>query len=198
MWGPVFKLTKTESERCQTLELIHTVTLKAACIWEFRFASLLDSYHLSLLKIVEVEWNIEDETRVKVGRAILEASDATLNNDPFSDVALKVKHEFFEELTSLVANRGVCPPELFAFCLVFRSRVSGQTQDVEGFNSILSNLSRRMPRLGPAAASAKLSLRKGPSISPQQCVALNTEVEVFMESEENLNLFLQILLNLGI
>ena len=63
------------------------------------------------------------------------------------------------------------------------------TVGVEGFNSILSNLSSRMPRLGLAAASAKMSLRKGRSIEPQQCVELHKEVAVFMNSEENANRF---------
>jgi len=64
-----------------------------------------------------------------------------------------------------------------------------ETQDVEGNNSVLAEMARRAPCIGVALATARTSIKKGRPITPDERVALHTEVVRFQLSNENADRF---------
>ena len=103
-----------------------------------------------------------------------------------SDIAEKVKKVFQEEL-DYVAAYGLCPPNLFNFLLILRSRIPLDTQEIEGANSVIQEMSRRSPNLHLALASDRITIKKGDPISVQECCQLHDQVVEQMQCAKHMH-----------
>lgn len=97
---------------------------------------------------------------------------------------------------------GSVDPLLYVFVLMVRAQVSGQTQDIEGMNSILKVLTQRSTHMHLPLANARLVLKlmqKTPyKVTPDMCVGLDESIAEFMASPQHVERFAPIPIGGGV
>ena len=87
---------------------------------------------------------------------------------------------------------GTCHPELYVHILLVRSRLKLDNQAVEGFMNVLKRVTDLSRNMGHATANARMGLKLGDPITPEECVDLHTEVMAFMHSHVNASRFMEV------
>ena len=176
-----------EEHHHQVLELIVGATLSARATWECRFVDPTTSFPLLLLMMSETPPNVHDHCRQSVAQLLWDADDASLQSR-HSDLAFKIRRAFRDEV-DVCRRTGRCPLRLYSVLKVVRASLQGDTQDIEGDNSILQVMANRARRMRIALASSRMQLKRGPKITAADCVAVHHEVCKYMETEENAQRF---------
>jgi len=179
-WGHVWAHIKSPQQHQQALELNVSLVSRAACVWNFRCVRPATSFPLLLLLLAERAHDEHDEKRLQVAQLLLDMPQAELQQDRFTDISLKTKRLFATEFQEVVRTSGECPTALFIFARMLRSQMPAETQEVEGNNSVLAEMARRAPCIGVALATARTSIKKGRPLTPEERVALHTEVVRFV------------------
>ncbi|CAK0805617.1 unnamed protein product, partial [Prorocentrum cordatum] len=91
------------------------------------------------------------------------------------DFAAKVRDLFRADWEQMRAS-GQCGARLYAFLLVWRSRLPHDTQDLEGANSVLQRMAKLAPNLHIPLASDRLRLKLGTPIAASDCVDLHPAI----------------------
>jgi hypothetical protein len=179
-WGPIWDHVGSEPElRSQALLLIVTIILQQAVAWDFRYMARVGDFPLLFLFIVDKPNNVQDARRVTVVRKLLETPLCCLWRFD-SDFAIKVKLFFAASLQSVIETDGLCPLDLYVCVLSFRASLPFDTQRVEGLASYLQELSRRMPSVSVAGASARLQAKHGQRVTVQDCLNLDEHARELM------------------
>ena len=110
--------------------------------------------------------------------------DCCLQDDPYSDMALKTKSNFRDELVEAHAT-GKCPKRLLVFLVAWRSRAEVSTQYMEGLMSLVQNICKRAPNADRALVNARMSIKAGHPIDAKECCALDHAVRERLASGED-------------
>ena len=108
-----------------------------------------------------------------------------------SGIAIKYKKLFANEFVHC-KEVGTCSVKLCVFLLQWRSQLPFDTQEVEGMNNVLQEMTRRAGHLHLALASARMCLKKGPELCARTCVFFDPEVQKIMESQSYASKFLPV------
>ena len=127
--------------------------LLCATTWNFRFVQICSSFPLLLLVLVEKAAHLICERRKTVAALLLATDNAELRRNQ-DDFAVKTKALFRDEL-KMSADAGRCCSNLFSFMVMVRSQLTGESQCIEGRNSILQIMSKRAPRMQHPLANAR-------------------------------------------
>eukprot|EP00959_Pyramimonas_sp_CCMP1952_P118333 2474374-Pyramimonas_sp.AAC.2 len=134
--------------------------------------------HLLLL-LVEVEPGIEDQRRQQVASVLIGTDDCCLKGRT-SDIAVKVKHMWGEELAE-VSESGRCPSNLYSFMLGARAQMGMDAQDVEGDMPVLQHLGNNGRSLQLPTATHRMSLKLGRPVTPDECLQLHSKIDEHFE-----------------
>lgn len=159
--------------------LIFCLFPKVSCDWPWLLLGLLQSGP-----------HVVCEHRRAISAKLLGTDNESLNRDS-SDITIKCKKVFLKELEDCKAA-GTCPIKLYVFLLQWRSQLPFDTQEVEGMNNVLQEMTRRAGHLQLALASARMCLKKGPEVAARTCLALDQEVKKVMASSEYATKFLTV------
>ena len=164
--------------------LVATVVLSTICAWNFRFGDKVAKMPLELVWFVQGAAHEPHPKRMEVAKKLLRTADADLAREaPFTDIPIKMKKVFAGEL-KYVAETGRCPVNLFLVCSLLRARMAYETQDLEGWNSIVQLLtSGCFNRTRLPMTSDRLKNKVGDRIAPQECSDMHDAVNTHMKSE---------------
>eukprot|EP00959_Pyramimonas_sp_CCMP1952_P100233 2096159-Pyramimonas_sp.AAC.1 len=143
-WGAVWGLLPNHLHSKARL-LIVSLVLRGAAEWHYRVYAGLRSYPLCLLRVLDYPKDARYDARQNLARTFLDESAVNLHSNT-SDVSLKLRMAFRPEWEEMAAS-GQCPTVLWTWLVLFRAAIPIDTQDVEGFNSILQLMSDRAPPL---------------------------------------------------
>ena len=172
-----------DKHKKQAIELAVAASLQAAASWDFRFVTPVSAFPLLLLWFVEKPCDQPDHKRQSVATLLLDASGESLVGR-HSDVALKIRNRFKGEI-KIVKESGTCPLPLYSAVLLIRSSMHGDTQDLEGDNSILQVMTSRARRMRIALASARMQLKRGQQLTAATCSAMHHQVLAYHNTEQN-------------
>ena len=189
-WGQVWTHCTDEGERPKALSLIIPCVLKAVGGWDNRAMSVVTSFPALILLIVEKQAHLQDEKRASVASLLLDTSDCCLQ-DRYSDFTVKFKKHWISEL-GVVKETGKCPVNLFAFVLGQRSQQGLDTQEVEGYISVLQCMANRGHNIHLPSASSRMSLKFGEQLTADDCVGLDSAVVQELNSDNNAARFMPI------
>ena len=185
-WAPVWEVLP-EDRRAEACNLILSLVLQACASWYHRVMMVVESWPYLLLLMVEAPAHVCCERRREVARLLAVTSDCCLRK-LHSDVALKVKTVFATEIRISI-DSGMCAPRLLAFLTAWRSRMAGQTQDVEGLISVLQVMTNRCPNMRLPLATSRLSIKCGMQITSLECASLHSRVKEEMSHDDNVQRF---------
>ena len=189
LWAPMFKWVTNEEDRREALRLAVALTTLDATTWDFRFVQPCNDFNHILLMIAQTPPNEKCGFRLAAAERLLAASDTELNEDPFSDAAYKIRIMFSVALHSIVASQGKCPAVFYTAMQTYRAMFPNETNDVEGYMSVLSKMGQTAMRLEAPLATARLSIKKGQAVSPHRCVELEKVIDQMQSSDSNAERF---------
>ena len=136
--------------------------------------SIVTSFLLKLLLLVERPPNVQDPRRHQVVAELLISSECCLQCR--SDLPAKFRRRFKTELEEVISSEGLCPLPLYTVILVLRSRLSMDTQDVEGANSVLQTMCKMAPSIKHGLVSDRMRAKLGDPIKISECCDLHGAV----------------------
>ena len=175
VWAPLWRLLPG-TEHQHAMYLILDMVLRAFASWQFRVMRHVSGFPLCFLVVLETLPAEADTRRAAVAKLLMETDNCCLGSSPYGDMPVKVKQLFLDEWHTM-AESGKCPMRLYAFLLAWRSRAPIDTQHVEGFMSVLQNITNRAHAMDKVLANARMSLKLGYPISAQTCCTLDGVVE---------------------
>ena len=99
------------------------------------------------------------------------------------DVAVKVKRLLRADLEHAAAT-GLLTASLHYFLLVLNILLPIDTQEVEGFNSVIKVMTDRAPSMKVPLLNARLTIKKNHRLSPHACAEMDADIEwLFTDSE---------------
>jgi hypothetical protein len=143
---------------------------------------------MQLLLMVQSLPHIVDPTRQRVAGEVLDANLCCLKARFLTDCPSKLRILFAAEF-QVARVTGTCPIKLYKALLVVRSRWSIDTQDVEGYNSVLQAICNAAPNIKHALVSDRLRAKLGDPISPTECCDMHGSVVALMNSEAHVQRF---------
>ena len=165
-----------------------TLVILMIAEWDFRVMAEVSTLPGMLLLLLAVPPDEDDPVRRGVCRQILDAPDDKLALRD-SDLGLKLKINYYADFR-YGAETGKCSRALWAVMLVVRSMLPNDTQEIEGANSIITLMCKRAPGMHLPLVNARLSLKKGPSVVPEQCASYHRAVIALMDQPEASERFL--------
>jgi hypothetical protein len=190
LWKPVFDIIPQEftSNACA---LIISLSLRNLAGWEKRVMADCQDVPLLLLRCLESPCHHDCNIRRSVAIHILSLRECCLMGRYYEDFSFKILQRWrsaFERMR----ESGVCHPELYVHLLLVRSRLRLDNQALEGFMSTLKHLTDLSRNMGHATANARMALKLGEPITPEECVDLHKEVTAFMRSHVNASRFMDV------
>ena len=174
----------------EALRLIVSLSLVMIASWDFRFTSRLCSFPLSLLVFVHKPADEPCEDRRKLAAYLLDTQVCCLKSASLgTDAAVKVRSHFARHLNVVRDTGGCVPPKLFLFILMIRSRLTHDTQDLEGCNSLLQIMGKIAPNLRHAMANDRLKIKKGDPLRVQDAIDLHGFVQAHQRTCEYMERF---------
>jgi len=162
-------------------ELIVSMLLVELAAFDFRFVLQLTSLPLQFMILCEKGPDVEDGERVELAKYIVDTDDdELLNLTLLSDMPYKVKQIYLADFRFIIDNNGKCPLRLWVFSAVYRSRMPHESQEVEGFNSIISKSRGKLPLVSDKLRNKVALVPLGTS----ECVALHPGVLEFLNSPD--------------
>eukprot|EP00972_Heterocapsa_arctica_P055612 8203013-Heterocapsa_arctica.AAC.1 len=181
-WGRVWLLIDLACHVQEAKTLILTLVLQMAAEWHMRFVLITRKFPLHFLQCLAADPGADCPSRRQVACQLLDGCDTCLRSD-LSDIGWKLKRLYHQDWQHMQAT-GQCTAGLFAVLLALRSVLHGETQEVEGWNNILQLMAKRSPKLGIALASARLNLKHGATLSPEDCCELHDSVVRLMSTDD--------------
>lgn len=174
------------------LRLIVALVLLMIAQWQMRFnRRIFETWPFLLFLFLEAEPDVEDDRRARLAAEYRRLSkEELLKAYPWTDMHFKTKELFAAELRSVETNNGRCPANLYFFISLCRARMPYETQEVEGFNSIIKSMTQAAPRMELPLASDRLRNKVCDDILPSECVELHGDVEQHMRRPEYLQRFM--------
>jgi len=117
---------------------------------------------------------------------VLNISPDDLDTSPYSDFSRKMVILFRQELI-IVRDTGRCPLSLSVFMLLVRKEMASNAQPVEGLNSVIQKMASEAPNMRMGTAASRVHIKKGRSITADECVALHKKILAAMGTPEYLN-----------
>ena len=158
------------------LTLVHQMVAE----WQMRFVSVVSKFPLKFTVCLETAHHADCSMRREVAEMLLNSCDICLNAE-LSDFTWKAKHVYRQDFEHM-RSTGQCTLGLYILLLSLRSVLHGDTQEVEGWNSVLQTMTRRARRMGIALANARLNLKHGSPMSPDDCCSAHTAVLEMMNA----------------
>lgn len=139
-FGPVWELLPA-SQHASARRLIASLLLIEIASWDFRLVLKLDTMPYILLIVPDTPPHCENPRRKQLARSFLASSPNQLAKMSMrSDIPEKLKDLFKDEF-EVMAVDGRCPLSLYLFCEILRMRMPCESQEVEGFNSVIQRMS---------------------------------------------------------
>ena len=187
VFGPLWRFLPLQAQE-DARKLIVTLTLVEIASWDFRFETDFQQMPLKILQLLERPSDQPHDLRKDIANLVLFLDDEALSREcRFADV-LQKSRQLHRVDWETIRDTGCIPPRLYAFLLLYRSRLTYQNQTVEGLISVMqrfaSCMSSRAKRPG---VSDKLRNKLGHGIALIDCVDLHPEVMSYLESEEQRN-----------
>ena len=177
-FGLVWALTG--DYHAQACALIVELAVRLIASFTFRF-DLSETFPWCWLFVVEADPFVKYDRRLAICNKANTIDIADLK-DPYNDITIKIKQQFPDELEA-AANTGKCPLDLCVCILLWRSTLSGQTQDIEGMNSVLQAATARAPTVSASTINNRMSIKHSDTISVSECVALDALVSSEMKTD---------------
>ena len=187
-WGPALALASNDDERQALRLLIIKLTLVLGAHWRIRYVNVATDWPFRLFELLESEPDSDCPKRRDTAKAWLSAHRCCLCK-PFSDVAWKTR-ELFAADVEMVANSGRCPARLYSFLVAWRAQCPFDTQEVEGMNNILQEMSKRAGHLHLGLASARMTIKKSDPIDAASCCLDHERILHDMSTERHATKFL--------
>ena len=142
-FGKVWELLPATDEvhRGEALTLIVTAALRGAASWQYRVTEVVQGPLLYLLSFLETPHNVKDDARQEYAQMFLDMCEDCLQAIATTDFYWKFRKKF-RPLFERVAATGKVDPPLYTSLLLWRSRLCGDTQHVEGYISILQRITK--------------------------------------------------------
>ena len=177
-WGAVWKLVPHNQHDAKLLILDLVLTSLAA--WTMRFLRLASEFPHVLLKAVVQHHDVDCPRRRALAAALLHGCEACLLRDA-GDFAVKIRKLFFEDFT-IMANTGKCTIMLYMVLLVLRCTMQAETQQIDGWNSLVQSMCKRSPNMHWPLTNSRMNLKLSPAISAASCAAVVDQVEKYMKT----------------
>ena len=131
--------------------------------WSWRFTLRILEPPFLFLAIVEKPVEEECEMRKKIASRLCQLRPCCMHrlDGAHSCITHKLFTIFADSWQRMRYPGRMTSSCLWAFLLTLRSAISGETQGLEGWNSILQVMAKRAPRMELALASDRLSIKKG-------------------------------------
>ena len=162
--------------------------LKACGGWHHRVMMYVSTFPYLLLLLLEVAAHIVDGRRKLIAGLLLSTDDCCLR-DRYTDIAIKIKAQFHDELER-VRDTGRMPLNLFGYLLGVRAQLDLDTQDMEGFISVLQNVTFRGRNMTLPTATARMSLKLGEELTIEDCLVMHTAAVAEMETDRHAQRFM--------
>ena len=185
-WVPVWAVCGGPAVTSARALIISLVT-RSAAEWKWRFLDRCESFPLCLLVLLEEPQAAPSPRRMEIAKRLLGTCRRCVERDrkqrsiptrraivcvppcrlclerqdgahsSFTAKLLDMRRGSFQRM----ATDGVCEPALYMHLLAVRVLLLGETQEVEGWSSVLQIMCTRARRMGVACASARLSMKCG-------------------------------------
>ena len=131
--------------------------------WHWRFMRRFLEFPFLFLAVVENPAEEECDMRKKIASRLCKMHACCMRrvDGAHSCITHKLFTIFADSWQRMRYSGRVTCPCLWAFLLTLRSAISGETQGLEGWNSILQVMAKRAPRMELALASDRLSIKMG-------------------------------------
>ena len=181
VWGSVWHLVP-ECNVAEAKALIVSLVLQAASGWQMRFMDAVEGWPLLLLVCLESAPHVACIRRQYVAEKLLGECVACLR-EKLGDITWKIR-EVYKRDWEHMRSSGMCCRGLFAVLLTLRGVLHGDTQEIEGWNNVLQLMGRRARSMRIPLASARMKLKHGARITPEQCCAVAGEIKREMHTSE--------------
>jgi hypothetical protein len=190
IWKPVFDIIPQEftSNACA---LIISLSLRNLAGWNKRVMADCQDVPLLLLRCLESPCHRDCNIRRSVAGQLLSLRECCVKRHYFEDFTFKILQRW-PKAFQLMRDTGLCHPELYVHLLLVRSRLRLDNQALEGFMSTLKHLTDLSRNMGHATANARMALKLGEPITPEECVDLHKEVMAFMHTHTNASRFIDV------
>ena len=177
-WGAVWKLVPHMLHDAKLFMLDLVLTSLAA--WTMRFLRLASEFPHVLLKALVQHHDVDCPRLRALAAALLHGCEACLLRDA-GGFAVKIRKLSFEDFT-IMANTGKCTIMLYMVLLVLRCTMQAETQEIEGWNSLVQSMCRRSPKMHWPLTNSRMNLKLSPAISAASCAAVVDQVEKCMKT----------------
>ena len=180
-WGLVWKLVPGNALDAKVLIL--DLVLTAVASWSLRFGPLANDFPHLFLVALERPPDAECAKRKALAGALLSRCHLCLARGARfgCDISLKLRRLFYDDFT-IMASTGKCTWMLFLSLLVLRAAMQAETQEVEGWNSLVQTMCRRSPAMQWPLANSRMNIKLSPRISPSSCASVMPQVGAYMSS----------------
>ena len=166
-WCPAMNLAE-DRQKPAVIALILSVLLRSITNWHMRFTLPNTKFPRLFLHIVESYPHIPDDRRKDIARLLLDTSDANLDRAE-DDFATKMKQLYKTEFEHMAAT-GECNATLFMHLLLVRAQLTGESQSIEGRNSVLQRMAKAAPNMSHALANTRIKLKmEEDPLTPSEC-----------------------------
>jgi hypothetical protein len=181
-WGRAWHLIAEPVHMDEAKVLMLTLVHQMAAEWQMRFVSVVSKFPLKFLVCLEAPHHVSCKMRQEVADSLLQSCDVCLHLE-LSDFTWKAKHIYRQDFEHMRCT-GQCTLGLYILLLSLRSVLHGDTQEVEGWNSVLQTMTRRARRMGISLANARLNLKHGSPITPEDCCSAHSAVLELMATPD--------------
>lgn len=94
---------------------------------------------------------------------------------------MKLRRIFYEDFV-IMQHTGRCTMMLYMVILVLRGAMQAETQEIEGWNSLVQTMCKRSPHMQWPLANSRMNLKLSPAISASSCASVLKQIGEYMAS----------------